>query len=249
MSTTFSVDIDASVLPKDLLIEDLLREALDGDTSAFRKLEEICWDDVIARVKDWDWDDPNTAEDISRHTFRKVEGKFHTLDHPNFVGWMYTIAENLCRDEWKKQRRRRVKQHVSREEHERERKEKERLQVDLKHLKQLPEHQREMLEYRLRNYKYREIADTLGLPMGTVKTRILRGTKRLKKCADAYYECLEKLNHNQIIVCKLAWLEDYKYQDIAVELGIPIGTVNSRISRGAQKMDRCLRSRFPELFG
>ena len=52
--------------------------------------------------------------------------------------------------------------------------------------------------------------------------------------------CLKRLPHDQKEVLLLVGLEEMSYQEAADSLGIPVGTVMSRLSRGRQKMHELL---------
>ena len=47
----------------------------------------------------------------------------------------------------------------------------------------------------------------------------------------------------------LFYLQDFSYRQIADVLGIPVGTVMSRLSRGKAELKRCLLSREKALIG
>ena len=48
--------------------------------------------------------------------------------------------------------------------------------------------------------------------------------------------CLRQLSDEQREVLLLVGLEEMRYEDVAVTLGIPVGTVMSRLSRGREKL-------------
>lgn len=53
-------------------------------------------------------------------------------------------------------------------------------------------------------------------------------------------EAIEKLPEEYRLACSLYLLEDLSYQEIAEILGVPIGTVRSRIHRGRNLLQRAL---------
>lgn len=117
----------------------------------------------------------------------------------------------------------------------------------------LPEPYKTSLRMRIIEKKtYQEIANSLSLPLGTVKSHICRGMKLLCKSMDtndadeqtikrgsedALVSIEDALAHKQIPqpyrrVLHLHCVEKQSYATIASNLQIPIGTVKSYINRG-----------------
>jgi len=124
------------------------------------------------------------AEDIYQETWMRVvrnAGRFDT--RKRFSTWLFQIALNLCRDA---HRRRSVRgttlglDHADRViEPEEDRERRELLQSGLS---ALPESDRELLNLRYyEGFKEKEVADILGIPVGTVKGRTHRAVERLRR--------------------------------------------------------------------
>jgi RNA polymerase sigma-70 factor (ECF subfamily) len=173
--------------------EELVARAQDGDASAFDVLIGR-WErkirGAIYRIIGSDDD----ALDLCQETFLKAyRGLGSFKQEARFSSWLYQIALNLCRD---RMRRRRGKTWVSLDD----------LDdgaappqspgpsaldlVEARDLSRavsgavaaLPEEQREVIV--LKEYQgltFLEIAEVLGLPMSTVKTRLYRGLGQLKE--------------------------------------------------------------------
>lgn len=58
--------------------------------------------------------------------------------------------------------------------------------------------------------------------------------------ADAAMDCLLRLDHDQRVPLMLFYLEDMSYKEIADLLGLPAGTVMSRLARGKNQLRRLL---------
>ena len=69
----------------------------------------------------------------------------------------------------------------------------------------------------------------------------------LKEETQALRECLHELPEGQREVLVLFYLESMRYRDIAEAMGVPIGTVKSRLYAAKQELARRLRERGIEL--
>ena len=202
----------------------LIRAARDNrDSGAWNELKQRYWrrvrtqvvhrfqnDDVLERLHD----DGYMADAITRRTFRKAwkKNNLDKFSYPySFLGWLHRIAKNLCTDERRRQERIRKKLEKAITER----------QLDVPQHTVSAEEAAEMRELELRK----------------------------KERYDAIDECLDMIPDDRRQVIVLQRDEKLKYRQIADRLGIPLGTVKSRMSRGTQDLRQCLRSRFPQLYG
>jgi RNA polymerase sigma-70 factor (ECF subfamily) len=132
------------------------------------------------------------AEDLTQDIFLKIFKALHTFDRrANFQTWLISISRNLCIDHYRSVRKERETmarevdaselKPVSREQSPHSYVEQQDLrQLIRRGLAELPETLREAVVLRdLKEFSYQEIADKLGLPEGTVKSRINRGRLEL----------------------------------------------------------------------
>lgn len=130
------------------------------------------------------------AYDISQEAFLRVYRSARTYDSAKpFLPWFYTIISNLCRT-WLRRRSRRENRSVdiddvaylvfTEDNPERELIQKEAISRLRAALKELPYNDREiiMLQH-FRNMSYDEIAQLLGIPRGTVMSRLYYARKKL----------------------------------------------------------------------
>ena len=119
---------------------------------------------------------PADAEDVLQDVFVKrlyQAPKFKSLEHER--SWLYRVALNLCRDEWRRKRRSELPLaegvFLPPEE----------LSL-LDQVSNLPEKQRTALHlYYYEGYSTREIARLLGVTVPTVKMRLTRGREALRR--------------------------------------------------------------------
>ncbi|HMD02693.1 MAG TPA: sigma-70 family RNA polymerase sigma factor [Candidatus Baltobacteraceae bacterium] len=130
--------------------------------------------------------DPDEAKDIAQDAFLRAYrrlGSFHP-DRP-FARWLFVIARNASLDAIRRRRRAAAlpagdalplelgpEEHVLRND--------EAVRVH-EAMDALPAHYRSVLEmYYVSGLRYREIAEALGIPLGTVKTYLSRAKRRLR---------------------------------------------------------------------
>ena len=172
--------------------EELVLAFQGGDVAAFDVLVAR-WDrkiqGAIYRVVGSDEDARDLAQEAFLKAYRAL-GSFRR--EARFSSWLYQIALNLCRD---RLRRRRGKTFVSLEETaiaERSKSPEPSVQEQLetrdlarlvaREIEDLPAEQREVIV--LKEYQgltFAEIADVLGVPLSTVKTRLYRGLNQLRR--------------------------------------------------------------------
>ncbi|HDP95332.1 MAG TPA: RNA polymerase sigma factor [Candidatus Aminicenantes bacterium] len=126
--------------------------------------------------------DPELAEELTQDTFVKVYFKAHTLRTDNLKAWIYTIATNLARNEFRRQR---IRHWLSLEEVSEGTAaviptvEDEITLAGL--LSRLPGKYRIPLVMKeLDNFSFKEIAAMTNKPVGTVKTLVFRAKQRLR---------------------------------------------------------------------
>jgi RNA polymerase sigma-70 factor (ECF subfamily) len=148
--------------------------------------------------------DPKEGEDLLQETFLRVYRNRHSYRRiAKFSTWLYTIAGNLARSEYRKRKRRRVYSlnSTNRDDEEYEMEIPDETYLPDTHaestiqdhyiqeaLSQIPEDFREVVVLRdVQQLTYEEIADITGLPMGTVKSRINRGRTKLQDLLKDVY--------------------------------------------------------------
>jgi RNA polymerase sigma-70 factor (ECF subfamily) len=172
--------------------EELVEACQAGETSAFDVLVAR-WEDRIRGAAYRFLGSEEEARDVAQEAFLKAYralGGFK--QEARFSSWLYQIATNLCRD---RLRRRRTRAAVSLEELEetgpvivetRPGAHEQLLEMDLaravrRAVHALPEEQRVVVI--LKEYQgltFLEIAQTLDVPVSTVKTRLYRGLGQLR---------------------------------------------------------------------
>ncbi|KIL51317.1 hypothetical protein KP77_08290 [Jeotgalibacillus alimentarius] len=140
---------------------------------------------IYTYVKNWE-----TAGDLSQDVFVTVYEKWDTFEgRASIKTWIYKIAANKAKDHLKSWNHRKVNLF----EHSFESEKAERLTLEdqavlreekeqvLSLMMAMPVKYRELLLLHFeQELTYQEIADILNLPLSTVKTRIRRGSEKLK---------------------------------------------------------------------
>ena len=133
------------------------------------------------------------AEELSQDLFFKIHGALHRYDTTrNFVFWLSKITKNLCIDHFRQRRREhelftdndevlKVLEGGGIDAYSRMRRQ-EKVEFLRRGLEQLNPDLREAVVLRdLQELAYKEIAAKLGIPEGTVKSRINRGRNELTR--------------------------------------------------------------------
>jgi RNA polymerase sigma-70 factor (ECF subfamily) len=173
--------------------EALVERCLAGDQAAWDQILRQHWRKVFNLAYKF-VGRHDEAEDLTQDIFLKIFKALHTFDRrANFQTWLISISRNLCIDHYRSVRKERETMArdvdasqltpVSRERGPHSQLE----QTDLKNLvrlalAELPPALRQAVVLRdLQEFSYQEIADQLGLPEGTVKSRINRGRLELAR--------------------------------------------------------------------
>ena len=166
----------------------LIREVLDGNPDAFgdlvtryqRLVASVAWRYGTARQE---------IEDVVSEVFIKAYGNLHQYrpEHP-FSTWLYRLAANLVVDRGRRARKERGRVEMPEQITDtspsapENLEGNERAQLVRAALTELPDHYREVLFLvYIEGLKVAETARTLGIPSGTVKTRLMRGREALRK--------------------------------------------------------------------
>jgi RNA polymerase sigma-70 factor (ECF subfamily) len=176
--------------------KELIVRARKGDERAFRallaKYERAVFSICLRMVRNRE-----QAEDLAQESFMKV---FSMLERYNpsyaFSSWLFKITSNLCIDSIRKRKLETLpldqpiqsaagefsRQYESSEDDpEKTMMGRERVERLKEAIESLPPHYRIMILLRHQeDLSYEEIADTLGVPLGTVKARIHRAREMLK---------------------------------------------------------------------
>jgi RNA polymerase sigma-70 factor (ECF subfamily) len=174
-------------------IDVLIARCLDGDQAACDQIVRQHWRKVFNLAYKF-VGRHDEAEDLTQDIFLKIFKALRTFDRrANFQTWLISISRNFCIDHYRSVRKERetVARDVDATELSpvsRERGPYGQLeQVDLRRLikqalGELPAALREAVVLRdLQEFTYQEIAARLGLPEGTVKSRINRGRLELAR--------------------------------------------------------------------
>ena len=171
----------------------LIASCLKGDQAAWEQIVRQHWRKVFNLAYKF-VGRHDEAEDLTQDIFLKIFKALHTFDRrANFQTWLISISRNLCIDHYRSVRKERETMArdvdaadlspVSRERGPHSQLE----QLDLrqlikKALAELPPSLRQAVILRdLQEFSYQEIAGQLGLPEGTVKSRINRGRLELAR--------------------------------------------------------------------
>lgn len=195
-------EIEKADLPR-MSDEALLSSSLEGNLVAFDLLVDRYYDRLygylIRFLKDSD-----TAEDLLQETFLRVWRKRAEFKNiASFSTWIYTIAGNLARSEWRRRKRwRMLRIGASREDEDADIEiadrgsgpdavVENRMAVEelADEVQKLPDRYREVVILRdIQGMTYEEIAGIVQVPVGTVKSRLNRGRLILQEKLGKWYE-------------------------------------------------------------
>jgi RNA polymerase sigma-70 factor (ECF subfamily) len=201
--------------PRDALSdEELLRRFNQGDETAFERLvhryEQALFNFILRSTRD-----PDQAAELLQEVFLKVVQKSGEFQHQSKVStWLYTIARNLCIDTSRKMVFRRHRSLDAPAGTEDDAALVDRIaspgtatdrsaigkDVGLRieeAVDALPEEQREVFLMReLQGMPFKEIADVLGIPENTVKSRMRYALERLQRALAEYENYVQEVERS-----------------------------------------------------
>ena len=176
-------------------------EVMRGHRGAYNQLVERYWGRIFARVYQL-LGNREDAEEVTQDTFTKAYERIHDFRwESSFSTWLFRIGSNLARNRYWHRRRRGYGRNLSLDlplgedgfsiqdvlpDHvadpgDRMRWNEFQDKIETQ-LDRLPETYREIMEMRLLDdLSYEEISESLGVPMGTVKSRIARARRQLTR--------------------------------------------------------------------
>lgn len=181
---------------------DLVVAAQQGDLEAFNRIVLLYQDRIYAlalRILG----DGDSAEDITQNTFLAAYRNLPLFRNGSFRSWLYQIATNACYDEF-----RRLKRHPA-----------------------LP-------------LEYEEDAEEKILPHYDSPNPGVLPEREVERheVEQVIQQALNQLDADQRAVVLLVDLQDFDYQETAQILGIPLGTVKSRLTRGRLRLRHLLNT-------
>src|SRR4029079_19588830 len=187
-----------SLMPADsdaasIALEALIQRCLRGDQTAWELIVKQHWRKVFNVAYKF-VGKHDEAEDLTQDIFLKIFKSLDTFDRrANFQTWLISVVRNLCIDHYRSVRKERetidrdvdpgdlspvsheVSPYAALEQ-------RDRVSLLREAMAALPETLRTAVLLRdIRELSYQEIADTLQLPEGTVKSRINRGRTELAR--------------------------------------------------------------------
>ncbi len=179
---------------------ELILAARKGDAGAFNQLV-LGYQDRIYNLAARILGDSDTAEDITQTTFLTAYINFPRFRNGCFRSWLYRIATNACYDVYRQRKRYPV------------------MSIGNKNL----------AEERLSPLS--DFSCSSSLPEAEVERRELE---------QLILHALEKLDPDQRTIIILVDQQEFDYQETAQILGIPIGTVKSRLARARMRLQQLL---------
>ena len=170
---------------------ELVKETLQGELASFeiivRRYEKMIYNHTYKILKN-----NEDAQDATQETFLRIFENLRLFDQQRpLKPWAYQIATNFCFDQLRKSSK------VTALDMEVEEEgptvldkiiQKEEVRTLRAALFTLPEHYlRPLIGYYWANFSYRVIAETLNLPINTVRTRLRRGRVLLARQINANY--------------------------------------------------------------
>ena len=169
--------------------EQVAQQLQGGDRAALTLLVERHYDPLLGYLYRLTRGDRALAQDLAQETFLRVLRGISGYAAPRpFKPWLYAIATNLARNHYTSADLRRTDNAVEDEEYGAEDApdiallEQAEAQAVIGALDRLPVAQREVIVlYFYQGLPLQAIADTLEIPLGTVKSRLSIGVGRLRK--------------------------------------------------------------------
>jgi RNA polymerase sigma-70 factor (ECF subfamily) len=181
----------------------LIARAQAQDDTAFDQIMRLYADRIYNYVRRM-VGNPQDAEDITQEVFLRAYQGLHQFDgRASFSTWLFRIATNLCIDHKRRQSRRvqTVPYHRDEEDEEGDWEFPDTAQPSAldqlltKELEEVVEQAVEALSpklktvlllYDVEGLSYEQIAETLGIPMGTVKSRLFAAREQVRKQVEPY---------------------------------------------------------------
>lgn len=173
--------------------EDLARQVQEGSNQAMEVLVERYLDPLLGYLYRLLYGERLLAEDLAQETLLQAFSRIGQYSFPRpFKPWLYAIATNLARNHYAAADTRRVVAYGEEEDRQGERglspeglldtlQEAEDLERAVSALNRLPDGQREAILLRyFEDMSLAQIGEMLGIPEGTVKSRLSIGLKRLR---------------------------------------------------------------------
>jgi RNA polymerase sigma-70 factor, ECF subfamily len=178
----------------------LIQAARRGDLDAFNLLV-LKYQDVVFNQASWMLKDRQSAEDFTQDTFIQAYRKLPGYRNGSFRAWLVRIVTNACLDELRRRKRRPL--------------------VPLEPLNQEGEEV--------------ESVDWLADPGPSVEDRLEQADlSGLLQCQ------MDQLPADHRAVLVLVDLQDFDYEEAAAALGVPVGTVKSRLARARTQLRKRL---------
>lgn len=181
------------VAPQPPGIDTLIEQCLDGDQAAWELIVRQYWRKVFNVAYKF-VGSHEQAEDLTQEIFLKIFRSLDTFDRrANFQTWLISVSRNLCIDHYRSVR-----------------KERQTINRDVAAEDLSP-------------------AAATASPLATLENRDLAATLR---------QALQTLPQSLRVAVLLRDLQELSYLEIAERLGLPEGTVKSRINRGRHELAR-----------
>ena len=169
-----------------------IAEARRGDQGAFEELVRLYEKRVLALTRRMCKNPEDAAEAAQEAFFAAWQGLKNFREESSFSTWLYRLASNACVDLLRREGRRQAAVSLDDEDlnldipdrlpspqEEAERRELgEQIEAGLRALP--PEYRQVLVLREMHQLRYEEIGSALGVDVGTVKSRISRGRKRLR---------------------------------------------------------------------
>ena len=194
LSNSLAMSLDRQQSPFVYTDEQLIARFQSGDERAYIELVNRYRDRLINFVYPF-LGDFEQAEDVVQETMLKLyEKKHYYREIAKFSTWIYTIARNLANTELRKKKRRKTT-YISRMTKDDRQYDIPAVQADLNQnlqnefirdrihaaIKELPEHFKTVIILRdVQELSYDDISNIVGVPLGTVKSRINRARLQLQ---------------------------------------------------------------------